>query len=136
MAQPKVAIPADEVAGFCRRHEIRSLAIFGSVLRGDFRAHGDVDVLVESEPRTRVGFIALSQMRRELAGIRQRPADLVPKAGLKPKIREAFLSGAKTMSAAFGVVEPSILPYHSRIRLLVALGRRCPRRTQGGAGLS
>jgi predicted nucleotidyltransferase len=59
-----------------------------------------VDVLVEFEPDAQVGFIALSQMQRELTGILQRPVDLVPRAGLKPGIREAVLSSAETLYAA------------------------------------
>jgi hypothetical protein len=38
------------IAGFCRRHHIRELSLFGSVLRDDFRPESDVDVLVEFEP--------------------------------------------------------------------------------------
>ena len=38
------------IAEFCERHRIRNLALFGSVLRDDFRPDRDVDVLVEFEP--------------------------------------------------------------------------------------
>jgi len=45
-------IPAtpEDIADFCRRHHIRRLAFFGSVLRDDFGPESDVDVLVEFEP--------------------------------------------------------------------------------------
>ena len=99
MAKPKIEIPADKIADFCRRHHIRSLSIFGSVLREDFRPDSDADVLVEFEPEAQVGFIALSQMQRELSELLQRPVDLVPKEGLKPKIREAVLSSAEVVYA-------------------------------------
>lgn len=99
MADPRIEIPRDKLADFCRRHHIRNLSIFGSVLREDFSANSDVDVLVEFEPEARVGFIALSQMRRELSALLQRPVDLVPKEGLKPKIREAILSSAEELYA-------------------------------------
>lgn len=49
MNQLPLTIPAAEIANFCRRHHIRRLALFGSVLRGDFRPDSDVDVLVEFE---------------------------------------------------------------------------------------
>lgn len=100
MAKPKIDIPADEIAAFCRRHHIRSLSLFGSVLREDLRADSDADVLVEFEPDAQVGFIALSRMQRELTELLQRPVDLVPKEGLKPKIREAVLSSAEVVYAA------------------------------------
>jgi len=100
MAKPKIDIPADEIAAFCRRHHIRSLSLFGSVLREDFGPGSDADVLVEFEPDAQVGFITLSRMQRELAALLQRPVDLVPKEGLKPKIREAVLSSAEIVYAA------------------------------------
>jgi predicted nucleotidyltransferase len=45
-----VDIPREEIAGFCRRNYIRRLALFGSVLGGEFGPDSDVDVLVEFEP--------------------------------------------------------------------------------------
>jgi predicted nucleotidyltransferase len=100
MAKPGTEIPTDEVVAFCRRYHIRSLALFGSVVRGDMRPDSDADVLVEFEPDAQVGFLALSQMQRELADLLQRPVDLVPKSGLKPKIREAILASAEVVYAA------------------------------------
>ena len=46
----RIDVPHERIADFCRRHHIRRLAFFGSVLRDDFRPHSDVDVLVEFEP--------------------------------------------------------------------------------------
>lgn len=100
MAQPKIPIPASQIADFCRRNHIRQLSIFGSVLREDFRTDSDVDVLVEFEPRAQIGFMALGRMQDELSKLLQRPVDLVPKKGLKPLIREAVLSSAEVIYAA------------------------------------
>ena len=44
MAEPRIPIPTDSIADLCRRHRIRHLGIFGSVLRDDFRPDSDVDV--------------------------------------------------------------------------------------------
>ncbi len=46
----RINIDHDKIAEFCRRHHIRRLALFGSVLRDDFGPESDVDVLVEFEP--------------------------------------------------------------------------------------
>jgi predicted nucleotidyltransferase len=89
-----------EIEEFCRRHHVKSLAFFGSVLRDDFGPTSDVDVLVEFEPDAAVGFMALSRMRRELSGMFGRPVDLVPRNGLKPLIRDAVLSSAREIYAA------------------------------------
>ncbi len=43
-------IPHVAIANFCRKHHIRRLALFGSVLREDFGPQSDVDVLLEFEP--------------------------------------------------------------------------------------
>jgi hypothetical protein len=96
----KITVPQDKIADFCRRNQIRRLEVFGSVLREDFGPNSDVDVLVEFEPEAQVGFIALSRMRRELGELPQRPVDLVPRGGLKPRIREAVLSSAEVVYAA------------------------------------
>ena len=100
MAQPHIPIPRQSLAEFCRRNHIRWLALFGSVLRDDFRPESDVDVLVEFESGTQIGFMALSQMQRELSEILHRPVDLVLRDGLKPVIRESVLASAQEVYAA------------------------------------
>lgn len=100
MARPPIDIPKEELADLCRRYHIRQLAVFGSVLRDDFGPDSDVDVLVEFEPEAHIGFMALGRIQRELSTILQRPVDLVPKNGLKPKIRHAILSSAEVLYAA------------------------------------
>ena len=52
------------------------MALFGSVLRPDFRADSDIDVLVEFEPQQRVGLIRLARMERDLSTVLGRKADL------------------------------------------------------------
>ena len=92
-------VSGDTIAEFCRKHRIRRLELFGSVLRDDFGPDSDVDVLVEFEPATSVGFLALSRMQRELTVIFDRHVDLVPRDGLKPVIRDAVLASAQTLYA-------------------------------------
>jgi predicted nucleotidyltransferase len=50
MADLAVQLPQDEIAAFCRRHQVRRLLLFGSVLRHDSRRDSDLDVLIEFEP--------------------------------------------------------------------------------------
>ncbi len=49
MTRARIDIPQDKIAEFCRRHRIKRLSLFGSVLRDDFSDESDVDVLVEFE---------------------------------------------------------------------------------------
>lgn len=65
----KISTPQDEIADFCRRHHIRRLSFFGSVLRDDFGPYSDVDVLVEFEPDHVPGLIRLAGMELELSEI-------------------------------------------------------------------
>ena len=65
----------DRIAEFCQRNHIRRLALFGSVLRDDFAAESDVDVLVEFEPGARVGF-AFITMQDELSSVLGRRVDM------------------------------------------------------------
>jgi predicted nucleotidyltransferase len=67
MAQ--IAVDREKVAAFCRKHRIRRLALFGSVLRGDFRPDSDVDVLVEFEPDAVPGLFGIARMERELSEV-------------------------------------------------------------------
>ncbi len=55
MNRHHIHLPPKKIAEFCRRHNIRKLALFGSVLRDDFNEESDVDVLIEFEPGTAVG---------------------------------------------------------------------------------
>jgi hypothetical protein len=66
------AIPAASpgpLTAFCRRHKIKRLSLFGSVLRSDFRPDSDVDVLVEFAPGSKPGFLGLQEMEAELSAL-------------------------------------------------------------------
>jgi hypothetical protein len=65
----KVKLPNQKIAAFCRRHNIRKLAVFGSALREDFRPDSDLDVLVEFEPGHTPGLIRLAGMEIELSAL-------------------------------------------------------------------
>jgi uncharacterized protein len=95
-----VRIPRKQLQAFCQRYQVRRLALFGSVARGEARPESDVDLLVTFQPGAQVGFLALGQMRRELSEIFHRPVDLVPQDGLKPVIRESILAEARELYAA------------------------------------
>ena len=44
---PHIHIPPNRLSAFCERWQITELALFGSVLRDDFRPDSDIDILVE-----------------------------------------------------------------------------------------
>jgi predicted nucleotidyltransferase len=96
----RVVVPQQELNEFCQRNNVKRLALFGSVLRKDFRPESDVDILVLFSPEARVGLLTLARMRRELTGLFNRRIDLVPMDGLKPAIREHVLSDFEEIYAA------------------------------------
>ena len=50
MSDPQIPVPVPAITDFCRRWMITEFALFGSVLRDDFRPDSDVDVLVTFAP--------------------------------------------------------------------------------------
>ena len=92
----KIEVPKEEIAAFCRRHHIRKLAFFGSVLRDDFTPESDVDVLVEFEPGHTPG-LAFFAMQRELSEILGRKVDLNTANDLSPYFRQEVLDEAEVL---------------------------------------
>lgn len=95
MGRSRIDIPKDKVAEFCRQHHIRKLALFGSVLREDFRPSSDVDVLVEFERGFPVGLIRLARIERELSGLLGHTVDLNTEGFLSPYFRDEVLKEAE-----------------------------------------
>jgi predicted nucleotidyltransferase len=95
------AIPIDRVAiaRLCRRHHIRRLSLFGSVLRPDFSPASDVDVLVDFEPGHTVGFriFEIEEGLSRLVGGRR--VDLVNRKYLNPRLRERVLEEEEALYA-------------------------------------
>ena len=95
MSRAKIDIPMEKIAGFCQQHHIRKLALFGSVLREDFRPESDVDVLVEFERKRPIGLIRLARIQRELSELLGHPVDLNTEGFLSPYFRDEVLKEAE-----------------------------------------
>lgn len=95
MSTTRFPLPQDALSNFCRRHGIRSLAFFGSVLRDDFGDESDVDVLVEFEPGRGVGYLRLAGLEAELSELLGRKVDLKTAAMLSPYFRDKVLREAR-----------------------------------------
>ena len=94
MGRARIEIPRDRVAEFCRQHHIRKLALFGSVLRDDFRPGSDVDVLVEFEPNFVPG-LDFFGLESELSKILGRKVDLNTPAFLSKYFRDRTVAEAE-----------------------------------------
>ena len=99
MERRRIAIDHERLAGFCRHNHIRKLALFGSVLRDDFRPDSDVDVLVDFEPGHVPG-LKFFALERELSEILGRKVDLNTPSFLSPYFRGRVLAEAEVQYVA------------------------------------
>jgi hypothetical protein len=83
-----ITFPKEIIAEFCKRYHIRKLALFGSVLREDFRPDSDVDVLVEFEPGHTAGLLRMAALEMELSEVLGRKVDLRTPAELSRYFRD------------------------------------------------
>jgi predicted nucleotidyltransferase len=80
------ASPA-QIAEFCQRWHIIEFALFGSVLRDDFRPDSDIDVLVTFSPDSSWSLFDWVDMKDELEALFKRKIDIADKEGLKNPYR-------------------------------------------------
>lgn len=97
---PQVVVDQTRLAEFCRRHHIRKLSFFGSVLGESFRPESDVDVLVEFEPEHVPGLLTLAGLEIELSELLGRKADVRTAEDLSRYFRDEVVAKAQLMYAA------------------------------------
>jgi len=100
----RIPIDRKKVADFCRRWKITEFALFGSVLRDDFRPDSDVDVLVTFAPDAEWSLFDDVDMEEELSAIFGRKVDLVSRRAVERSDnwirRKAILSTAEPVYVA------------------------------------
>jgi uncharacterized protein len=72
-----------DIAPFCKRWKIREFAVFGSILRDDFKPESDVDILVTFSQNAEWGLFDHVQIRNELESMLNRKVDLVTRRALE-----------------------------------------------------
>jgi uncharacterized protein len=90
-----IKIDVQRIAEFCHRWKIKELALFGSVLREDFRPDSDLDVLVSFGPGGGITFDNRVEMQDELAGIFGRQVDLVEREAIRNPFRRHHILTTK-----------------------------------------
>ena len=100
----KVRLPTEQIAAFCERWGVAEFALFGSVLRDDFKPDSDIDVLVRFRQEATPSLFTLVRMEAELAALMGRRVDLVEREAVEQSRnyirREAILASAKVIHAA------------------------------------
>ncbi|MBI4918216.1 MAG: nucleotidyltransferase family protein [Acidobacteria bacterium] len=100
MGRSAIQLPRDQLAEFCRKHRVRRLSLFGSALTDRFGPDSDVDLLVEFEPGSVVGYLALAAMEIELSQLLGRKVDLRTPAELSRYFRDEVVRLAEVQYAA------------------------------------
>lgn len=100
----QIELPMSKIEDFCQRWNISELALFGSVLRDDFRSDSDIDVLVTFAPNRQISFADFLQAEEELAQLLGREVDLVSRQAVENSrnyiIRKHILKSAKVIYVA------------------------------------
>ena len=94
--ESKVAIPQQAIAQICQDYHIRKLALFGSVLRDDFRPESDIDILVEFQPGKTPGF-GFIDIQDRLSQLLGRTVDLNTPEDLSRYFRDRILSESEVI---------------------------------------
>ena len=96
-------LPLDQeaLARLCRRHGIRRLSLFGSVLKGADRPDSDIDLLVEFEPGAIPGLLGVAAIEAELSELLSgRRVDLRTSQDLSRYFRDEVERTAEVQFAA------------------------------------
>ncbi len=101
MARPGIDIPMERIRAFCSKWKVVEFSLFGSVLRDDFRADSDIDVLLSFEENSTWSLYDLVDMKDELKTIFGREVDLVEKEAIRnPYRRRSMLAEYEVLYAA------------------------------------
>ncbi|WP_200929915.1 nucleotidyltransferase family protein [Nostoc piscinale] len=99
-----IELPMEQIQEFCQKWQVTEFALFGSVLRDDFRTDSDIDILITFSPTAKRGLTETLQMRDELQAIFNRPVDLIVKAAIERSEnwlrRKNILESAQVIYAA------------------------------------
>jgi predicted nucleotidyltransferase len=101
MIQSALPLPEAKIRSFCERWQIVELSLFGSVLRNDFHADSDIDILVAFAPTANWGLFDHAQMQQDLETLLDRKVDLISKRAIERSSnwirRQEILSTARAI---------------------------------------
>ncbi len=98
--RPGLRIEEALLAEFAHRHGVSRLALFGSVLRDDFSATSDIDILVEFLPGRTPGLLHIAEMELELEAMLGRQVELRTYEDLSGYFRDQVAASARVLYAA------------------------------------
>ncbi len=97
----RIEVDLKMLENFCKRWGITEFAVFGSVLRDDFRTDSDIDVLVTFQEDTEISLFDIVKIKYELESFFGREVDVVEKKAIKnPYRRKNIFSNMEVLYAA------------------------------------
>jgi uncharacterized protein len=88
------------LAELCRRHHIRKLSLFGSMLKGAARPDSDIDLLVEFEPEATPSLLTMAAIEIELTDLLGQKVDLRTAEDLSRYFRDEVVHEAEPQYVA------------------------------------
>lgn len=96
-------VARNDIVAFCQRWGVTAIALFGSVLRPDFRDDSDIDLLLSFREGVRYTLFDLVRMSDELEMIFGRPVDVLDRQAVEQSQnylrRETILNSAQVLYA-------------------------------------
>ena len=102
MQLKNINLPMAEIAQFCQKWNLTELALFGSVLRDDFKPDSsDVDVMIQYRPVSVPSYYDLDLMEEDLKAIFGRDVDVITRPSIENSAnylrRHEILSSAQVI---------------------------------------
>lgn len=88
------------LAKVCRRHHIRKLSLFGSMLKGTARTDSDIDLLVEFELGAKPSLLTMAAIEIELTDLLGQKVDLRTAEDLSRYFRDEVVHEAEPQYVA------------------------------------
>lgn len=105
-----IQLPMEQIKQFCDKWQVNEFALFGSVLRDDFRPDSDIDVMVQFAPEAHPTLFTLVKMEEELKTLFSRDVDLLTRKGIEQSRnylrRNAILSSVKVIHGTRPTISP------------------------------
>jgi predicted nucleotidyltransferase len=93
---PLIENNREAINELCRRHGVRRLEAFGSILREDFDAgRSDVDILVEFDPSVAASFTNFLDLKEALEALFGRSVDLIELRAVRNRRLRYYIEQSK-----------------------------------------
>ena len=93
----RLGVTPEDIEAFCRKWHIVEFALFGSVVRDDFRPDSDIDVMVDFEPGRLPRGWGFAHVKLELEDLFRRNVDVLEKRPIANPYRRASIAEDKTV---------------------------------------